>query len=120
VRELTAFLESVPAPRKPTVEDASAVARGKELFDGEITGCASCHNGALFTDEESYDIASDLAEVNTPSLVGLALTAPYYHDGSARTLEAMLKDNANIHGMGNYAKLTDAQISDLVQYLETL
>jgi cytochrome c553 len=119
-RELTAFLESVPAPRKPTVEDPTAVARGKQLFESEVTGCASCHNGALFTDEESYDIANDLPEVNTPSLVGLAHSAPYYHDGSARTLEAMLRDNASIHGMGNVAKLSDQQIDDLVQYLETL
>lgn len=120
VRELTAFLESTPAPRKPTVEDAGAVARGQQLFESDITGCASCHYGPLLTDEQQYDLASDLAEVNTPSLIGLAQSAPYYHDGSARTLESMLKDNASIHDMGNVAKLTDVQISDLVQYLETL
>jgi len=119
-KELTAFLEATPAPRKPTVEDATAVVRGKELFESDITGCASCHNGTFYTDEQSYPLATDLAEVNTPSLVGLAHSAPYYHDGSARTLQAMLKDNANIHGMGSVAKLTDEQISDLVQYLETL
>lgn len=118
--ELTAFLEATPAPRKPTVEDATAVARGKELFESEITGCASCHYGPQLTDEQSYDLANDLPEVNTPSLVGLAHSAPYYHDGSARTLEAMLMENANIHGMGSVAKLDDAQISDLVQYLQTL
>lgn len=120
VADLTAFLESAPAPRKPTVEDTGAVARGKELFESEITGCATCHYGPLYTDEQNYDLASDIAEVNTPSLVGLAHSAPYYHDGSARTLEAMLMDNASIHGMGNVAKLTDGQIGDLVQFLETL
>jgi DNA-binding beta-propeller fold protein YncE/mono/diheme cytochrome c family protein len=119
-RELAAFLDSVDAPRKPSVEDASAVARGKELFESEITGCASCHNGALFTDQQQYDLASDLGDVDTPSLVGLAHSAPYYHDGSARTLSALLMDNASIHGMGSVAKLTDGQIGDLVQYLETL
>jgi cytochrome c553 len=119
-KQLTAFLEATPAPRKPTVDDATAVARGKELFESDITGCASCHNGTFYTDEQSYPLATDLPEVNTPSLVGLAHSAPYYHDGSARTLQAMLKDNANIHGMGSVATLTEEQISDLVQYLETL
>ena len=32
----------------------------------------------------------------------------------------MLKGNASIHGTGNIATLTDAQIDDLLQYLETL
>ncbi|MCX4242615.1 c-type cytochrome [Paraliomyxa miuraensis] len=118
--ELAAFLASVEAPRKPTVEDPAAVVRGKELFESDITGCAACHNGTLYTDQQQYDLDTDLGEVDTPSLVGLAQSAPYYHDGSARTLEAMLKGNASIHGMGNIAKLSDAQIDDLVQYLETL
>lgn len=118
--ELAAFLESVEPPRTPTVEDASAVARGKQLFDSDITGCASCHNGTLYTDQQQYDLSTDLDEVDTPSLVGLAHSAPYYHDGSARTLEALLKGNASIHSMGDIATLTDPQIDDLVQYLQTL
>ncbi|MCH9686939.1 MAG: c-type cytochrome, partial [Deltaproteobacteria bacterium] len=108
------------APRTPTVEDATAVARGKALFEGEITGCASCHNGQLLTDQNQYDLDTDLGDVDTPSLVGLAVSAPYYHDGSARTLGAMLRGNASIHGMGRISKLTDPQIDDLVQYLQTL
>jgi DNA-binding beta-propeller fold protein YncE len=119
-RDLAAFLETAATPRQPSVEDSTAVARGKELFESEITGCATCHNGALYTDQQQYDLSSDLGDVDTPSLVGLAHSAPYYHDGSARTLEALLKDNASIHGMGSVAKLTDGQIGDLVQYLETL
>ncbi|MCA9709693.1 MAG: c-type cytochrome, partial [Myxococcales bacterium] len=118
--ELAAFLESVPAPRPPTVEDPAAVARGKELFDGEITGCATCHSGPLYTDQQQYDLDTDLGKSDTPSLVGLAQSAPYYHDGSARTLDALLKGNASVHGMGRISRLSDAQISDLVQYLETL
>lgn len=119
-RELAAFLEGVEPPRAPRVEDSTAVARGKQLFESDITGCAACHNGTLYTDQQQYDLDTDLGEVDTPSLVGLAHSAPYYHDGSARTLQAMLKGNASIHGMGNIATLTDAQIDDLVQYLETL
>ncbi|MEX1362591.1 MAG: hypothetical protein AB1Z98_05655, partial [Nannocystaceae bacterium] len=118
--EIAAFLESMEAPRAPTVDDAAAVARGKALFEGEITGCATCHSGPLMTDQMQYDLDTDLDEADTPSLVGLATSAPYYHDGSAQTLEALLRGNASIHGMGRIAKLSDGQISDLVQYLETL
>ncbi|MEM7153587.1 MAG: c-type cytochrome [Myxococcota bacterium] len=118
--ELAAFLESVEPPRAPSVEDPMAVARGKELFESDVTGCASCHYGPLFTDQQQYDLDTNLSDVDTPSLVGLATSAPYYHDGSARTLEALLRGNASIHGMGQIATLTDPQIDDLVQYLETL
>ena len=118
--DLAAFLESVDAPRKPSVDDENAVARGKKLFESEITGCATCHSGPLYTDQNQYDLSTDLGDVDTPSLVGLATSAPYYHDGSAATLEALLKGNASIHGMGDIAQLTEPQISDLVQYLETL
>ncbi len=119
-RELAAFLDAMPAPRTPTVEDPAAVARGKKLFDSDITGCATCHSGSLYTDQQQYDLDTELGESDTPSLVGLAQSAPYYHDGSARTLDALLKGNANVHGMGRISKLSDAQIGDLVQYLETL
>jgi cytochrome c553 len=118
-KDLAAFVEGLEPPRKPTVDDGNAVARGKKLFDRDA-GCLSCHSGALMTDQNQYPIASDLAEVDTPSLVGLAVSAPYYHDGSAATLEALLRDNGTVHDMGDLDGLTDAQISDLVRYLKTL
>ncbi len=118
--DIAAFLQAMPAPRTPSVDDPKAVARGKKLFESETTGCLTCHSGALMTDQNQYDLATDLDEVDTPSLVGLAVSAPYYHDGSAATLEALLRDNGSIHGMGNVASLTDAQVSDLVQYMKTL
>lgn len=119
-KELAAFLKTVDAPRKPAVADASAVARGKALFASDATGCATCHNGPLMTDQQSYDLSTDLGKVDTPSLVGLATSAPYYHDGSAATLDALLAGNANVHGMGRISKLSDGDIGDLVQYLKTL
>lgn len=120
VKDLTAFLAASPVPRTPTVEDPEAVARGKELFESDATGCADCHYGPLLTDQKRHEIAPDLPAVDTPSLVGLANSAPYYHDGSAATLGALLRGKGNIHGMGRTSKLTDAQIDDLVAYMETL
>lgn len=120
VKDLTAFLAATPTPRTPAVEDEMAVARGKELFESDATGCAECHFGALLTDQKRHEIAPDLPSVDTPSLIGLANSAPYYHDGSATTLGALLRGKGNIHGMGRTSKLTDGQIGDLVAYMETL
>ncbi len=59
-------------------------------------------------------------KIDTPSLIGLASSAPYYHDGSAQTLRAALMENGSIHGMGQSVSLTEPQMDDLVAYLETL
>lgn len=119
-KDLQAFLTSLPKPRTPTVEDPQAVARGQELFESSTTGCLNCHDGALSTDGKRHDLAADLPAVDTPSLIGLAQSAPYYHDGSAETLESLLRNNGSIHSMGRTSRLDDAQIADLVAYLETL
>jgi DNA-binding beta-propeller fold protein YncE len=117
---LAAYLESVAAPRTPTV-DPSRVARGKQLFDSGELGCASCHDGNAYTDRQKHKLGSKtLPEADTPSLIGLAASAPYYHDGSAATLEALLRDRGAVHGMAETAKLTDAQVADLTAYLQSL
>ena len=120
VKDLTAFLASMPAPRTPRAEEPAAVARGKALFESDATGCATCHNGPLLTDQKAHPIAADLPNVDTPSLIGLAASAPYYHDGSAPTLQSLLRGKGNIHGMGRLSKLDEGQVGDLVAYMESL
>ena len=58
--------------------------------------------------------------MDTPSLLGLAASAPYYHDGSASTLRALLLENGTIHGMGKVSHLDDDDIGNLIAYLEQL
>ncbi|MEE2639628.1 MAG: cytochrome c peroxidase [Planctomycetota bacterium] len=72
--------------------------------------CWQCHSGSNYSDEEFHDTgvgygseARDLglAEISkdqkdnykfkTPTLRGVALTAPYFHDGSAKTLEDVVE-----------------------------
>ncbi|MEM6290495.1 MAG: hypothetical protein AAGA54_04490 [Myxococcota bacterium] len=120
IRDVAAFLESVPEPRTPQPEEKVAVARGKKLFESDATGCAECHSGPLLTDRSLHQIAPDLPAVDTPSLVGLANSAPYYHDGSAPTLQSLLRGKGSIHGMGRTSKLSEGQVSDLVAYMESL
>lgn len=118
---LEAFLRSLEAPQAKTVTDAEAVARGKALFTGKKLGCDGCHDGPSLTDRNVHDIGSGaLTETDTPSLLGVAHSAPYYHDGSAETLEALLDDRSTVHDMADMSVLDDKQRADLVAYLETL
>ncbi|MBA3539969.1 MAG: PQQ-binding-like beta-propeller repeat protein [Deltaproteobacteria bacterium] len=115
---LAAFVEGIPAVRTPTREVA-AVTRGKKMFDEQL-GCRSCHDGTMYTDNERHKLTGTLVESDTPSLIGLAASAPYYHDGSAATLEALLRDRGAVHGMAETTKLNDQQVADLTAFLESL
>jgi len=119
IAALTAYLEALPAVRTPT-RDKTQVARGKTLFESAELGCTSCHDGAMSTDRERHRFGGKA--VDTPSLVGIAASAPYFHDGSAPTLETLLRDHGTVHGMAGdeTGKLSDAQVADLKAYLETL
>jgi mono/diheme cytochrome c family protein len=120
VQDVQAFVTRLARPQTPTVTNAASVARGREIFASSETGCADCHTGSLMTDQGLHDLAPELGRVDTPSLVGLAHSAPYYHDGSARTLRSLVMENASVHGMGRTEHLDGKQIGDLVAYLETL
>ena len=83
-----------------------AARRGMVLFAGEAN-CVVCHRGPNFTNESYRNIGlpdqSDLgraaiqpgatlkAAFKTPSLRNVALTAPYFHDGSVATLEEVIR-----------------------------
>ena len=65
-------------------------------------------------------MASALEQSDTPSLVGLAHTAPYYHDGSAEDLWALVTDKGSVHDMADLSALTGPQRRDLHTYLRSL
>ena len=119
-KDLAAYVLSLPRPRTPTPHDKAAVARGKALFDSKEVGCAGCHGGPKLTNNKRQEFTSNLDKVDTPSLIGVSLSAPYFHDGSAATLRAVLLDNGMVHGMLTSAKLSDHQIDDLIAFLDTL
>jgi mono/diheme cytochrome c family protein len=117
---LEAYVLSLPAPRTPSERDADSVARGRTLFFGALD-CGTCHAGDRFTDGAQHPFDSrGLETTDTPSLVGLAHTAPYYHDGSARDLHALLTDKGSVHDMADVSGLKPAEIADLTAYLRTL
>jgi cytochrome c peroxidase len=57
--------------------------------------------------------------LDTPQLTNIALTAPYLHDGSARTLEEVFTrfNPTDLHGRTQ--DLNREEITDLVEYLKT-
>jgi DNA-binding beta-propeller fold protein YncE len=119
VKQMTAYLESLPPPRVPA-RNKKQVSRGKKMFESDALGCDTCHSGKHFSDGSVHDLGSDMEKVDTPSLIGVSASAPYYHDGSAATLEALLRDTGLVHGMADFDELDDQEIADLVAYLETL
>jgi cytochrome c peroxidase len=69
----------------------------------------------------------DIGAFRTPSLRNVALTAPYFHDGSAATLEDVLRfylkggnENPNRDWQLEPVSLTESEQRDLIEFLRAL
>ena len=107
---------SPPAPAAVAVEAAE---RGRQIFEAPEVGCATCHNGALYTNNILVDVGTG-GNFKVPSLLGIGARAPFMHDGCAKTLTDRFTVCGNSALHGNTSHLTAAQVADLVAYLETL
>jgi len=129
---LQAYQLSLSAPPPPRGSfDPAAAARGKLVFESAGT-CVSCHSGASFTDANLtlHPTTDSMAEPEIPSyaarsatklyrttpLKGIWQHAPYFHDGSAATLDDVVRTYNTRRSLG----LTEQQINDLAQYLKSL
>jgi cytochrome c2 len=126
------FSLDAPAP-VPGNFDADAAKRGKQVFNG-VAKCQSCHLGDALTDvnanrlhtasevgqDSAYAARSATKLYRTTPLRGLwhppQLTGPYFHDGNAATLDAVVGHYVQLQGLS----LTPRQRADLVEYLKTL
>ena len=122
-RALMAFLGAPPrAPNPFRGRDPVAEKRGEGVF--AKAGCPLCHPAPLFTDLLEHDVGfggDDLhAEFDTPSLRECYRTAPYLHDGRARTLEDTYMSHNPEERHGLTKGLSEEELSDLVTYLRTL
>ncbi len=140
---------------------SAAALRGGALFFSERLNCGACHSGPHFTDAIPhprfhntglYDLdgtgalpvgnqgliehtgkPEDMGRFRTPSLRNVALTAPYMHDGSVATLEAVIEHyaaggRAGLTGSPSPLasplirgfRLSDTEQADLVAFLESL
>ena len=115
--------------------------------------CTLCHAGANFTDEEFHNLGvgwneakkkhddpgrwapepigqkgdHSLGAFKTPTVRNVALTAPYMHDGSMRTLEEVM-DHYNKGGTPNPSldkdmkplNLSQGEINDVIAFMKAL
>jgi cytochrome c peroxidase len=128
--------------------------RGLEVFMGKA-GCVACHappffstsflgkDGAYFNvgvgyegkAPEAVDVGrkkvsesdADMGAFKVPSLRNVSKSAPYFHDGSKKTLEEAVRfmanggfKNANLSPLLTDRKLTDAEIGSIVTFLGAL
>ncbi|WP_027158581.1 cytochrome-c peroxidase [Methylobacter luteus] len=116
--------------------------RGMQKF--EEVGCTSCHSGPAFNGEgafQKFPVADNgffeaqhhfkkdkgLAEVSknpadehlwkVPTLRNVALTAPYFHNGSVKTLDSAVNVMAKLQ-LGK--DLTKEETADIVAFLKAL
>lgn len=126
-------------------EDAVA---GYEVFTKKA-GCAACHAPPLFTDMSYHNagvgyegndspdvgrfavtkVARDTGAFKTPGLRSVTLTAPYFHDGSAATLEEAVdfmlaggyrEGNEHIDPLLKPVKLSEEERAQLLAFIAAL
>ena len=114
--------------------DAANAARGKALFNGKA-GCSGCHSGPSFTDANtrlhavtdvvsepeaegvpSYASRSATKQYRTAPLKGVWQHPPYFHNGSAPTLESVVATYNTRKSLG----LSQTEIVAVAEYLKSL
>jgi YD repeat-containing protein len=117
VDALGRWIDQIPTIPVSHGADDATVARGAGLF--RSAGCTACHSGADFTNGQNFDVGTG-GLFQVPQLHGLAFRAPYMHNGCAATLQDRFTSGCGGNDKHAVGMLTDAQVSDLVAYLETL
>jgi hypothetical protein len=136
LRPLLEYQLSLRTPEPPSgTVDRRAAKRGARLFHGRAR-CSSCHEGPTFTDvltgskrwgpflhdaaevgmDPRYAARSATGKYRTTPLRGLWQHPPYFHDGSAADLPAVVDHYDAQFDLG----LTDDEKRDLAEYLESL
>jgi mono/diheme cytochrome c family protein len=131
---LLAYQLSLRAPHAPARSfDRAAAARGRQVFRNEAR-CATCHTGPAYTDvlsgptvpflhdpaqvgtEPMYAQRTATKKYRTTPLRALFQHAPYFHDGSAPDLGAVVEHYNRLFTLN----LSPAQKADLVEFLKSL
>ena len=118
--------------------------RGKELFFSQQINCAACHVGANLADEKYHNLGigadakepdvgrfavtkdeKDWGAFKTPTIRNVALSAPYMHDGSLKTLADTVEHynkggtpNRNLSDKVKKLNLNKQQVQDIVAFMQ--
>jgi YVTN family beta-propeller protein len=137
--DLVTFVYSLPYRpnryRRRDGELTPAQERGKAIFERTKTKngapipvtnqCGYCHSGPKYTSQRQIEVGTGKLTdsslvIDVPQLPNVAYSAPYLHDGSARSLEEIwtVFNPKDTHGVTN--DLTKDELNDLIEYLKTL
>lgn len=132
------------AAKEATAGLSELAVQGHGLFFSEKSNCTACHAGANFSDEKYHNIgvgmdaaepdkgraeiskvAADTGAFKTPTVRNIAMSPPYMHDGSQKTLEEVVDwyakgGHANSHLSDKMKKLelTEVEKKSLVKFME--
>ena len=133
---LLAYQLSLRAPKAPARSfNVRAAHRGEEVFN-TVGRCSQCHIAPTYTDvmatgdpsipflhppaevgqEPVYAMRSVTKMYRTSPLRGIWQHPPYFHDGSAKDLGAVVDHYNMVFNLG----LTAAQRADLIEFLKSL
>ncbi|MFQ3650421.1 MAG: hypothetical protein SNJ75_08820, partial [Gemmataceae bacterium] len=121
------------SPHAPGGKLSEAAQRGKELFHSPAVGCVKCHSGPYYSDStltkpyKLHDVGTGRdplekmgTQYDTPTLLGVYRSAPYLHDGSAKTLMDVLTTCNKEDKHGRTSHLKPNELNDLVEFLKAL
>lgn len=148
-RELTPDESSLKAELEKlaaTEPLSPAARRGQELFHSDRLGCAICHTGANYTDEQYHNLGvgaerpepdlgrfrvtgnpQDRGAFKTPTLRNIAHTHPYMHDGQLDSLQEVIawyakggQANPHLSPKLRPFELSSSEVEDLIAFLQGL
>jgi cytochrome c peroxidase len=86
--------------------------RGHEVF---VRRCAECHPAPTYTDRRRHDPGTG-EKVDTPTLRGVADSAPYGYDGRFATLSDAIRAQPALEDEA----MTERDLENLIEYLKLL
>ncbi len=128
---LEAFVEALPSNPSLGVHAERDLPRERRGLDVFVrAGCPTCHALPAFTNLGQHPLGSLFpgraaalgadAILDVPSLIGVSRGGPFLTDGRAEDLTAVIHDRDAANRHGDTENLSDAEVADLVYFLEML
>ena len=117
VLEYLKSLKPLPSPYLINGELSKNAKKGSKIFNE--AKCYFCHSGPLYTDMKMHRTGENEFKNgwDTPTLREVWRTAPYLHDGSAESIDELLK--VKKHGL-KHLSFSKKEIKSLIEFINSL